>query len=104
MNSFLDTMAAEDRCLPARASPSRAPDSCSLAKPAAVSTVTPVLSLLPHSQTPVHCFIMPCSEWNVLSGKKQEKQSAPGLPVCLLSGSDWRAGSGVGLSITKRGP
>lgn len=45
MNSFLGMMAAEDRRLPAPAFPSRAPASCSLAKPEVVSTVTPCAEL-----------------------------------------------------------
>lgn len=53
VNSFPDTMAGEDKCLPPWVLPKQDAGllPCLL--------ITLVLNLLPHSQTPAHCFIVP---------------------------------------------
>lgn len=83
-NSFMDIMAG--RQMPPTSGPSPARCLPPSAWQYAVAVSTPhSCAELTTTQTPVHCFIMPCLEQNVLSGNGQDKQSALGLPACLLS-------------------
>lgn len=77
MNSFLGMMAAEDRCLPALAS-------CSLAKPAVVSTVTPCAELTTTQSDSSSLFHHALLSMECSLRREAGKAECP-RPACLLS-------------------
>lgn len=89
VNSFPDMMAGEDKCLPPWVLPRQ--DAGLLPCP----LITPCAQLATTQSDSSSLFHRTHFERNTFSGKKQEKQTAPGLLVYSVSGTQFFGGQGV---------